>query len=319
MCPTCLRAISLDDISKISEAHIVPQVAGGNQKTFICCDCNSTFGTKQDKWFGDLLRIANAKHPSVLATWIKDGYFEIDNIKLNGCWEKDQNGNFEFNVNVDQNPPETISLLMKKFSANVPKIQVSIPLPILKNQSLINIGFLTAGYLMWFNTLGYSWVFQSHLDQVREQILKPDKVIIESKYVLSSKELDWAPWFGTVPIDTDYVPVFGIKNFIVTFPPRNNRDFYQQFKSGNRSLDSSDIKRFSIPSKILTVPPAMLVYDKRVLVAPDIINMSKNPYVVINFSSNNSEGRVLEPLDEKTAKGLERSGKKNLVRLKLDP
>lgn len=74
MCPTCLRKIPLNEKHNISEAHIIPNSAGGKLKTYLCRDCNSMFGTKQDKWFGELIRIADDENASFLSTAIKDGY-----------------------------------------------------------------------------------------------------------------------------------------------------------------------------------------------------------------------------------------------------
>jgi hypothetical protein len=58
MCPTCLDKIPLTQKDLISEAHIIPESAGGKPETFLCRKkCNSFFGTNQDKWFGEIIRL----------------------------------------------------------------------------------------------------------------------------------------------------------------------------------------------------------------------------------------------------------------------
>ena len=172
MCPTCLAKIPIKNVKEISEAHIIPTAAGGELKTFLCRKCNSLFGTKQDKWFGELVKLYQNDKPSIYAASIKEKFFMIDDIKVNGCWEKDENHNFSFTIHKNRNSPEVNRLIKDKFYCSPPKTSLSFPLPLLRNQSLINVGFLTAGYLMWFGYLGYSWVLQQHLDIVRKQILR---------------------------------------------------------------------------------------------------------------------------------------------------
>ena len=170
MCPTCMRVVPVTNLSEISEAHIIPKSAGGKLKTFVCKMCNSKFGANQDKWFGEMIRIVNDKNASILSTGIRDGYFLIDGLKVNGHWEEGQDGNLSFYIHINRNSPDINEMVDKKFGKNPPKIQLSVPLPILRNQQLIKVGYLTAAYLMWFGLLGYSWALQSHLGSIRNQI-----------------------------------------------------------------------------------------------------------------------------------------------------
>jgi hypothetical protein len=60
ICPTCFSKIPIKETGSISEAHIIPKAAGGSFKTFLCCKCNSLFGSHQDKWFGEFIKINGA-------------------------------------------------------------------------------------------------------------------------------------------------------------------------------------------------------------------------------------------------------------------
>lgn len=318
MCPTCLKKISLKEKHRISEAHIIPRAAGGKLKTYICRDCNSRFGAKQDKWFGDIIRIANDKHASILSTTIKDGYFMIDDVKVNGHWEKDENDKFSFYVHINRNSPEVNKLIRDRFEIHPPKIQLSVPLPILRNQKLIDIGFLTAGYLMWFGALGYSWVLQRHLDLVREQIMNPNKNIIEAKYLFSAKGVDWKPWFGIIPIDSNFVPTFGVKKQLIVFPPRDRLNFYESLETGSRNIKFSDIRPISLSNKPYYGPPVAVMFEDRVLVAPDLSNNSKDSLVVIFFTKDSAKGHILKPIEKKKFEELKKLDNARLIQVKLD-
>lgn len=156
LCPTCLTAIPLHEKEKITEAHIIPKKAQGQLKTYLCKECNNLFGRKQDKWFGERVRLSTKEAISIFATDIKDGYFWIDNIRVNGYWEEKQNGSLLFYIYKERNSPEINKLMQEKLGSHPPKINLSLSFPILRHKKMIEIGFLTAGYLMWFGALGYS-------------------------------------------------------------------------------------------------------------------------------------------------------------------
>jgi len=249
MCPTCMQVIPVSDIEKISEAHIIPKAAGGKLKTFICKDCNSGFGSKQDKWFGDIINIANSPNPSILSTGIKEGYFEIDGNRVNGIWKQDPTGGFSFYIHVDRNSPQQIAPVNKKFRDNPPKINLSIPLPILKNQNLVSIGYLTAAYLMWFGLLGYSWALQEHLEKIRKQITEPENEVIPRKFFVNVKSANWEPWIGLVTLFGDTVPAFGLKKHLVLLPPRDKPNYYDSLRTFKSEINLSDIKPLQLPNE----------------------------------------------------------------------
>ena len=72
-----------------------------------------------------------------------------------------------------RNPPDVNKLMRRKLGSHVSTMQLKVPFPIMKESHQIDVGFLTAGYLMFFAMFGYSWVLQAHLDPVRKQILHP--------------------------------------------------------------------------------------------------------------------------------------------------
>ncbi len=298
MCPTCLKKIPLVGKSEISEAHIIPKIAGGKLKTYLCRDCNSFFGKEQDKWFGELVRLSCHDKPSVLSTYIKEKYFMIDDIRVNGEWEKDTNGNFKFRIYNNRNSPQTNRLLDAKFGARPQEIKLSFPLPIIKNERFIDIGFLTARYLMWFGTIGYSWVFQDHLQPVRDQIMNPKKEIVSAKYIFHTKTADWPPWVGFMALDGNMVPIFAFKRYVAVFPPRDRPNLYKSLDVSVRNIRASDLHPISFSKAPSYGPAIVLLFENRLIVAPEPLPTSKDLVLALYFSSERRQPSMLRSVTE---------------------
>ncbi len=302
-CPVCLTDIPLHEESGISEAHIIPKAAKGKLKTYLCTKCNSTFGSQQDKWFGEWVRLANQETPTMLATNIRDGYFEIDGIKIHGNWRIDPQNKLCFYYYKDKNSPTVNELIEKKFREHPPRITVQVPLPLLRHQKMIEMGFLTAGYLMWFGVLGYSWVLQRHLDPIRQQILNPDKDILEARFIAYCQNIKWQPWIGLINIANEIALVTGIENFLVVFPPLDQPQIYSRLGNDFAGLIGSNIRPFCF-SKPYYGPAICVTLDNRILVAPDMIGMiiqKDIPNILIHFDTEYPEPQILYPLSEDEA------------------
>src|SRR6476661_3527886 len=107
ICPTCLAKIPLSKASQVSEAHIVPQAAGGKLRTYLCRDCNSTFGAKQDKWFGEYAHLSREKR-DLLETRIKASHFDIDGVRYGGTFIADRTSGLEFYIDLTRTAPEAL-------------------------------------------------------------------------------------------------------------------------------------------------------------------------------------------------------------------
>lgn len=317
MCPTCLAKISLEEKGRISEAHIIPKYAGGNLKTYLCRDCNSRFGSKQDKWFGEILRIANTKKPSIFSTNIKDGYFMIDDIRINGHWEKDENDNFEFYIHMDRNSPQVNKKVRERLGITRNDLKLSFPLPILRNQRFVDIGFLTAGYLMGFRALGYSWVLQEHLQPIRDQILNSDREIITAKYLFSAHSVNWKPWFGIMLLDCDYVPVFAVGRHLVAFPPRDRPNLYQTLGTSSRDIPISNLKPISFSRETFYVFPIILMFGNRILVASDQLPKLMES-LVIHFSEGSPRASILRPINKDEFERLKKEREAVVISAKVE-
>lgn len=172
VCPTCITDLTLDtDQDKITAGHILPEASGGEEWTFLCKRCNSAFGTKQDKWFGEYLNILSNPNATLLDAKSMSNYIFINAQKVNGkVFTDTEDGNVHIKIPLHQNPKDLENILDNNRDNRV--CEFSFKPEVVQRENEIVVGYITAAYLFWFNEMGYSWVFQSSLDCVREQIMQ---------------------------------------------------------------------------------------------------------------------------------------------------
>jgi len=319
MCPVCLTAIPLHEKKRITQAHIFPKAAKGKLITFLCKKCNSDLGTRQDKWFGEYLKLINHKAPSIFATDIKDGFFFIDGIKINGRWEERKQGGLEFIMHIDRNPPNIIELMKKKFDNRPPTIKIEFSLPILKKRRLVEVGLLTAGYLMWFRALGYSWVLQKYLDPVREQIKRPEEDILKTRFIAYCKGIRWKPWIGLVTISGEIMLTMGIEDSHVVFPPADRPHLYSSLCQDFNGRIGKDLRPLQFSPKPYYGPMVGVFFDNRVIVAPDMMRSKSDYDLVIAFSSRDTRAQLLGPTTKERFKELEKSPGAEKLKIDFSP
>lgn len=318
MCPTCLRKVPLKNRDEISIAHIVPKAAGGRTKTYLCKKCNNSFGSRQDKWFGEFVKLARDSTSSIFSTAIKDGYFYIDGLRVNGHWQVDEDKNFSFYIDDRRNSPTVIKLMDKKFQGNPPEIKLKVPLPLLRNDKLIKVGFLTAGYLKWFAQFGYSWVLQKYLDPVRQQIQRPDKDIIIENYIASLSIETLNPWIAFVTLRNRPVIAFGYFKHMVIFPPRYEPGLYSKLGTFKDKLDIRKIRSISFSGKHVYGAPIMVLQDHNLMIGPDLSGKQKVPPEVIQFRGEEDKPRKLRRISDEEYNNLKKRPDAIVHHIKLD-
>jgi hypothetical protein len=304
MCPTCLQVFPLDQRSKISDAHIVPLSAGGGEKTYACKKCNSQFGSKQDKWMGEYVRLVRRKE-SIFHTSLKKNYLGIGGIRAGGTFERKPDGSFDFVVIKQKMSPETFELIKGKFEEGQRsgRITVTVPLPLLENQHLINIGFLTSAYLLWFKELGHSWVLQNHLQSIRDQILNPHEKIIPPNFLSVCKDIVFdKPSLGVTYIRDELALVMSMANCLVFLPPVDSEQFYSKL---GRNFDNCQITQLKFSIERLYDTPLGVVFGDRLIIAADPILKGTVPANIILFPSDSDPPRLLRPISDEKAKEVE--------------
>lgn len=311
MCPTCLRLIPLANASEISEAHIAPRSGGGRLATFLCGRCNHTFGSRQDKWFGEYLYLAKKEPRSLFATRVPPKFFTVDGVRLNGIVRESDDGAIELIYYKGRNPPHADRQFDETFGQHPQKIKVEIQFPILGQERAIKIGYITAGYLTLFYILGYSWVLQSHLDRFRTQILKPDKELFNPD-VPTAGRLLFNGEVGVVFADEQVMLGFGLLDRVALFPPAD-----RPLASLSNSEGIQANFRFLRDFPSLADAPVGLILGDRMLVLPDALRRSPGSGLFLFYPPEGGPPHRLRPVNEEEADALARDPKTRRVKIDM--
>jgi HNH endonuclease len=296
VCPTCLRTFGLTDPEGVTEAHLIPKAAGGKLATFLCKRCNSQFGARQDKWFGEYVRLKDAGKP-IFSTKYKEMYFWIDDLKVNGRWEFDGK-DFSYLIASNRNSPEKQRLAIEK--AKTAK-RVSIPIPLLANRRLVDIGFLTIAYLTWFTAFGYSWVFQKHLDPVREQILHPDRRIIK-KPVIYLKDRFPGAWIAVFCVGSESFPGLVLHDVVALLPSFDNPEALHHLPEDLESADGWHSPSLGWPINTFPRNPLLVTFEERIIVSPDNAFFRAEPPLIVHVSKDLPQPELLHPISDEEYK-----------------
>src|SRR6185295_508649 len=111
------------------------------------------FGANQDRWFGDYLQLRRQSRGknqrTILDIPSNPHYFSIDGTRVQGTFRTEADGGLGFYIYEDKTAPEALRRVLSR----QPK-SITIPVPLLGKRDVVNTGFLTAAYLLWFKELG---------------------------------------------------------------------------------------------------------------------------------------------------------------------
>lgn len=309
MCPTCLRVIPCNQREEASEAHIVPQAAGGNLTTVLCRQCNSQFGAQQDRWLGEALRVLRSNQPFPFSAPTRNNYFVFDGIRVGGTCDIHPDAGMRFIMDFERTSPAAlkavlrstlIAILRSRLPQQSPEMHtVSFPIPIIEHEELIEIGFLTAAYLLWFKELGYSWAFQRHLEPIREQIRNPTQQVLRRKFsaVCDENTFD-PPWIGIGEVAGELTLLAAIANHLVFLPPADKPNFYEALQEHFQGL-SVDLPR---PLRFYKGhqfgSPVGILFGTRAVVVPDLFQLWPPQGCFIYFPPGGGTPRMLYPLPD---------------------
>lgn len=296
LCPTCLGWIDPNDADKITEAHVTPHASGGRAWTVLCRRCNSMFGTRNDKWFGEYLILRRHDHATALHSDKQKGYFYIGSTRVSGHYRIRDTGPLEFFIRVDKLGPAQRRALavelprqVRRLSWSVPEahepssLTISVPTPpIVENSDKIALGFLTAAYLMWFDAFGYNWVLQQHLDVVRQQIFSEQfDVLPKSTIRVIDVPKGLQPWIGFGRIADQLALLAGVENLIALFPPLDSPDFYERLTSSSPGSALDIVGQIEFEPGQRVTEPIGVIYTDRLVMAPDVFFSERLPVLVV--------------------------------------
>ena len=296
MCPICLELIPLARTRDISDAHIVPRSGGGRTTTFLCRACNSGTGARQDKWFGEFVHLSTRANRNILKTRVPPKYFTIDGTRVHGAFNVTPENNFELIYDASRNPPDVTRMMLEKFDKSPKRLEIGLPLPVLKVDAYeVELGYLTAGYLMWFRALGYSWVLQRHLDAVRHAIRNPDQKL-DFNFPRIQDKSGWNGWVGIVKGNKgEMMPAFALLDRMVLFPPADS-PVAALPREDNLRVTARPLYRF--PSTRLALG---LIFENRVMVLPDPFFERPESAKFIYYAPDEEAPRILGYVNEEEA------------------
>jgi hypothetical protein len=275
-CPACLRDLPVDSFGStdaenaISEEHIVPAAVGGQQTTFLCTRCNSTFGHKQTNWLVEWITLNEGGAPFPKDPKKQKARIVANGRKLNGLMRLGEDGAIEFYSDRKRSNPADFDAHWREPKPSEVKIEFSMPA--FANEKSLQVGYLTAAYGLWFKNFGYSFVLQSILDIVREQILNPDEYILDWNFLIETPAREITePGIGLMRFDEDYFPVAVIYDHIVLLPSA------QKLHPPSMPAEKISKKLMSLGEKIAPrfqhrcVGPAVMICDGQIIIQPDMI------------------------------------------------
>lgn len=320
VCPTCLAKFPLSRSSEVSEAHIVPDSAGGSLRTYLCRDCNSAFGAKQDKWFGEYAHLRREKK-DLLETRVKTRSFDIDGVRYGGTFVADRQRGFEFFIDRTRTAPDALSELERRSRMEgFDGAKISIPIPLMANESLLTVGFLTAAYLLWFHEFGYSWALQDHLAIVREQIRNPEKQVVPDKYAVRCQDLYFnRPWVGVVRHQGEIVLVAAIVDRLVSLPVVDRPGLPFVDLSQPQGIFTVDYRRLGLYQQHRFDGPLAIAFEDRFLVMPDVLLRRSAEGHVIMYPSWTSDPVIMDFVSEEEHEALSKLPNVQKVTAKYQP
>ena len=275
-CPTCLRDLpienfgSADDNNSINEEHIIPNAVGGKQTTFLCKNCNSTFGRKQTRWLVEWITLNEGDAPFPLDPKKQKAKVIANGRKLNGSMRLGDDGALEFHTDRKRTNPVDFDAHWSEPKPS--EIKIDYSMPVFANEQSLRVGYLTAAYGLWFKNFGYSFVLQAKLNKVREQILQPENIILNWNYLIEvpAREIK-EPSIGLMRFGNDYFPIAVIYDHIVLLPSA------EKMHPLNTSPEQISKKLMSLGDEIAPrfqhrcVGPAVMTCDGQVIILPDMI------------------------------------------------
>lgn len=305
MCPVCTTLYDCHDETNITDGHIIPDAVGGSELTLLCRVCNSRFGAGQDKWFGEYLDVL-LKGKTFLSARTKSKYLTINGVKVRGGIRESADGDIDVFLHINRNPPGLVESIAFGSSTDI-----SVDIPLARNEKQIQVGYLTAAYLMWFKQLGYSWVFQSHLDSVRRQIQNPLEPIIEGSFLIDIPEQTITkPWIGVLDLGERSYPCSAIFDRLVIFPTIADKNVFTSIQERLKTASVAQFHSLNISSAHNHAGPMGLIYKNNNLVFPDhFVSRKISPLKVLFFPDSKQTPIWLSEVSEAEAKSIKDSDK----------
>jgi hypothetical protein len=249
-----------------------------------------------------------SNQPFPFSTPTRSKFFEIDGVRVGGTYDFQPETGVRFIMDSKRTIPTTLKAILRShliaiLSRRLPrrspeKYTISFPIPILGHKELLEIGFLTAAYLLWFRELGYSWALQRHLDPIREQIRNPTRQVLPPKFSAFCEEsMVDPPRVGIGKVAGELALVAVIANHAVFLPPADRLNFYETLPDDFQGF-CSDIRPLQFCKGHRFDGPMGVMFGTRAVVVPDVIQAGSAQCFLIHLPPGGGAPQILYPLPE---------------------
>lgn len=309
--------------SELTEGHIVPASAGGKVVAALCKRCNETFGQTRDIVFSNALAMVADPLGLKPGSKLNARRLTVNGLEVGGTARELEDGSLEFLIHDPTSNPESLRKVLGLFSRRsgrvlgatdfLPKelrarmeaptapISVSFKRPPLPDEKVLRLAVLTAGYLLWFRALGYSWVLQAHLQGVREALcagtgLQESGALVGAWKDNRNRDL----WLGLGRVLGSVFPVAGVARWIAIFPAANERSVASLAAADESELEV--IQEFPLSFRWTNPVPVSVGIDRHFVVMPDQCLRGRMDGRVIYFPHPHSAPDLLYTVTEEQAR-----------------
>lgn len=179
-CPICLKLYSRSDLinNNLTVEHIIPKKIGGIIKTLTCKQCNNESGSMLDvhlvnKINADEVLSGKSSRP------LKNVELQAgEGLARGDLYVHDIEGKKHLNIICKPNLVDPLLLTKCSDTLNEGMSEFKLSGSLGYKEFNLQIAWLKIAYLLMFYYLGYGYILDTSLDDVREQIRDPNKHLI---------------------------------------------------------------------------------------------------------------------------------------------
>jgi hypothetical protein len=222
------------------------------------------------RWLSDWIELNESKTPFHTDPKKQRAQLTANGRTVNGALKIADDGAIEFYTDSKRTNP--IDFEAHWSEPKPSEISITTEMPVFRNENSLRVGFLTAAYGLWFKNFGYSFVLQSSLNIVRQQILNPDLDIMNWNYLIETPTREIVnPSIGLMRFGADYFPIALIYDHLVIFPspklPHPSSTTPSNMSKKVLSFTDEIASRY----QHRCLGPAVLICDGQEIVNPDLI------------------------------------------------
>lgn len=213
ICPLCLNQFSEDDLisnktkNYLTEEDAPPASLGGSRIALTCKKCNSECGHKIDYQLKEL--IEHEENSRFIKGTIQRGTIEHEGKPVTVEMSSEGNGVIRAVHDEKRNNPAIFKKFIKKLKKGW--LLDFKPKAHRLDNDKINYAFYKTNYIIAFSKFGYIFLLDDAYNKLREQILNPEKKLINYNFAIHNPHL--SHHIGTHYIlDSEIKAIFNIFN-----------------------------------------------------------------------------------------------------------